>query len=81
MIAESVALNGVKLDDNTEYRIAANNFLAGGGDRVPMFLQGKNIIDTGIKDLDVLITYLKAREQAGRPAGSNSAAGRVKRIN
>ncbi len=81
VIAESVTLNGVKLDDNAEYRIAANNFLAGGGDRVPMFLQGKNIIDTGIKDLDVLITYLKAREQAGRPAGSNSAAGRVKRIN
>lgn len=81
VIADSVQLNGVTLDDNKEYRIVANNFLAGGGDRVPMFLQGKNIIDTGIKDLDIFITYLKAREQTGSPAGSNSVAGRVKRIN
>ncbi|MBI3713905.1 MAG: bifunctional metallophosphatase/5'-nucleotidase [Burkholderiales bacterium] len=80
VIAESVKLNDVNLDDNTEYRIVANNFLAGGGDRVPMFMQGKNIIDTGIKDLDVLISFLKAREQSGVPAGSNQAAGRVKRI-
>lgn len=80
VIAESVKLNDVNLDDNTEYRIVANNFLAGGGDRVPMFMQGKNIIDTGIKDLDVLISFLKEREQSGVPAGSNQAAGRVKRI-
>lgn len=81
VIADSVKLNGVNLDDSKEYRIVANNFLAGGGDRVPMFLQGKNIVDTHIKDLDVFIAYLKAREQTGSPAGSNSVAGRVKRIN
>lgn len=81
VIAESVKLNGVNLDDSKEYRIVANNFLAGGGDRVPMFLQGKNKVDTGIKDLDIFITYLKTREQSGSPAGSNQAAGRVKRIN
>ncbi|MES2049302.1 MAG: bifunctional metallophosphatase/5'-nucleotidase [Pseudomonadota bacterium] len=81
VIPESVKLNGIALDDASEYRIAANNFLAGGGDRMPMFPQGKNRIDTSIKDLDVFITYLKARELAGQPAGSNVAAGRVKRLN
>lgn len=80
VIAESVQLHGLTLEDEKEYRIVANNFLAGGGDRVPMFLQGKNIIDTGIKDLDVFIQFLKDREQTGAPAGSDKVAGRVKRI-
>lgn len=81
VIAESVKLNGIHLNDDTAYRIVANNFLAGGGDRVPMFLKGKNTIDTGIIDLDTFIAYLKVRDQAGSPVGSNEAAGRVKRIN
>ncbi len=81
VIPESVKLNGLALDDTAEYRVVANNFLAGGGDRMPMFPQGKNRIDTSIKDLEVFITYLKAREQSGHPAGSNEAAGRIKRLN
>ena len=81
VIPESVKLNGIPLNDATEYRIVANNFIAGGGDRMPMFQQGKNRVDTSIKDLDVFIDYLQAREQSGHPAGSNEAAGRVKRIN
>lgn len=81
VIPESVKLNGLALDDATEYKVVANNFLAGGGDRMPMFPQGKNRIDTSIKDLEVFIDYLKARELSGQPAGSNEAAGRVKRIN
>ena len=81
VIPESVKLNGIPLNDATEYRIVANNFIAGGGDRMPMFQQGKNRVDTSIKDLDVFIDYLKAREQSGHPAGSKEAAGRVKRLN
>jgi 5'-nucleotidase len=81
VLPESVKLNGIALDDATDYRIVANNFIAGGGDRLPMLPQGKNRVDTGIKDLDVFVAYLKAREQAGQPAGSNQAAGRVKRLN
>ena len=81
LVPESVKLNGIPLNDGTEYRIVANNFIAGGGDRLPMFQQGKNRVDTSIKDLDVFIDYLKAREKSGHPAGSNEAAGRVKRLN
>ena len=69
------------LDDQREYRIVANNFIAGGGDRVPMFLQGKNVIDTGIKDIDVFMTYIKQQENAGTPVGSDNPVGRVKRQN
>nr|WP_315476467.1 bifunctional metallophosphatase/5'-nucleotidase [uncultured Undibacterium sp.] len=81
VLPESVKLNGVALDDSKEYRIAANNFIAGGGDRLPIFTQGSNKVDSGIKDLDVFLAYIKARDQAGSPVGSESAAGRVKRIN
>lgn len=81
VIPASLMLNGKALEDAREYRVVANNFIAGGGDRVPMFIQGKNKIDTGIKDITAFINYLKAREGAGAPAGSNEAAGRVNRIN
>ncbi len=81
VLPESVKLNGLALDDTAEYRVVANNFLAGGGDRMPMFPLGKNRVDTSIKDLEVFITYLKARDLSGRPAGSTEAAGRVKRLN
>jgi 5'-nucleotidase len=81
VLAESVKLHGVALDDRSEYRIVANNFIAGGGDRLPMFSQGANKVDTGIKDLDVFLAHIKARDQLGSPVGSEQAAGRVKRIN
>ncbi len=81
VIPESVKLNGVPLDDQREYRIVANNFIAGGGDRVPMFLQGKNVIDTGIKDIDVFMAYIKQKEKAGTPVGSDKPVGRVQRQN
>jgi 5'-nucleotidase len=81
VIPESVKLNGIALDDATEYRVVANNFLAGGGDRMPMFPLGKNRVDTGIKDLEIFIAHLRAREQSGQPAGSNEVAGRVTRLN
>nr|WP_315483871.1 bifunctional metallophosphatase/5'-nucleotidase [uncultured Undibacterium sp.] len=81
VIPDSVKLNGIALDDQREYRIVANNFIAGGGDRVAMFLQGKNVIDTGIKDIDVFMSYIKAHDQAGTPVGSDKPVGRVKRIN
>lgn len=81
VLPESVKLHGVALDDKQEYRIAANNFIAGGGDRLPALVRASNKLDTGIKDLDVFLDYIKARDQAGSPVGSENAAGRVKRIN
>ncbi|WP_395007341.1 bifunctional metallophosphatase/5'-nucleotidase [Undibacterium sp.] len=76
----SVKLNGVELDDKTDYRIAANNFIAGGGDRLPMFLQGRNRVDSGVKDIDAFMHYVKQRDQAGTPVGSKDPAGRIQRI-
>jgi 5'-nucleotidase len=77
LLPGSVKLNGVEIEDHTEYRIVANNFIAGGGDRLPLFLQGKNKIDSGIKDLDVFIQYLKHHDQAGKPVGGQNLNGRI----
>jgi 5'-nucleotidase len=79
VVAGSVKLNGVALDDATTYRIAANNFLAEGGDNFPMFVQAKNKVDTQVRDLDAFIDYLARNERGGAPAGSDVAAGRIER--
>ncbi|MBC3873340.1 bifunctional metallophosphatase/5'-nucleotidase [Undibacterium flavidum] len=81
VLAETVKLNGVAIDDQAEYRIVANNFIAGGGDRLPMFVEGKNKVDTGLKDIDVFMQYIKAKDHAGTPVGSSNPAGRVQRLN
>jgi 5'-nucleotidase len=71
IVAGSVKLHGVPLEDNKTYRVAANNFLAEGGDNFPEFAKGANRADTQMRDLDALIDYLGRRqnnEQDASPA-------------
>ncbi|QBE62906.1 bifunctional metallophosphatase/5'-nucleotidase [Pseudoduganella lutea] len=75
-----IMLNGVPLDDNATYRVATNNFLAGGNDAFPMFARGTNRAETGIRDIDSLTAYLERRERDGKPAGLASAQPRIQRI-
>lgn len=65
----AMSLDGAPLDDDATYRVAVNNFLAGGNDAFPMFAQGTNRAETGIRDVDSLAEYLARREREGRPAG------------
>jgi hypothetical protein len=39
------------------------------------------VIDTGIKDIDVFMAYIKQKEKAGTPVGSDKPVGRVQRQN
>jgi 5'-nucleotidase/UDP-sugar diphosphatase len=55
----AVTLNGQPLDDTKTYKVAINNFTAGGGDGFTAF-QGAPRLDTGTLDIDVLVNYLKA---------------------
>jgi 5'-nucleotidase len=80
VVPGSIRLDGKPLDDNASYRIVANNFLAEGGDRVPMFKEGSDRIDTGIKDRDALMDYLVEQERAGHPGGRMETAGRIRRL-
>ncbi|OII70339.1 bifunctional UDP-sugar hydrolase/5'-nucleotidase [Streptomyces sp. CC77] len=71
----SVRLNGEPLDPAKTYRVAMNEFLAGGGDGFTVFTEGKNKL-VGASDLDVLIDYLGAHSSAGAPLAP-PATGRI----
>jgi 5'-nucleotidase len=70
IVPGSLKVDGVAVDDGKTYRIVANNFLAEGGDRFPMFGQGSKRSDTGISDLSSLIAYLKQHPETGASAAT-----------
>lgn len=54
----SATFNGAPFDTAKTYRVAFNNFTAGGGDGYTM-LASKPKVDTGLLDYDVLAAYLR----------------------
>ncbi|WP_417561934.1 bifunctional metallophosphatase/5'-nucleotidase [Microbacterium sp.] len=54
----TVTLNGTPLDDATTYRVVTNNFLIGGGDGFPTFLDAKDVYYGGL-DIDAFANYLQ----------------------
>lgn len=79
LVQDSLLLHGVRIDDNTTYRVVTNHFLSEGGDHFPTFKQGSSRAPTTIRDVDALAGYLAQRERDGKPAGSAVAAGRIQR--
>jgi 5'-nucleotidase len=75
-----MTLGGVPIEDAKTYRVAANNFLAEGGDSFSMFRNAANKVDTQILDLDALVAHLVQRDRAGAPAGSMTPVERVERL-
>jgi 5'-nucleotidase len=69
----------VPLADDRTYRVVANNFLAGGGDNIPMFAQGTRRVDTGLRDLDALIAYLQKHPELGG-AGLAAPQPRIRKV-
>ena len=57
VVPGSVRLNGQPIDHDKVYRVAANNFLAEGGDGFPIFKQVPQH-HTGIVDIDAFVEYL-----------------------
>ncbi len=55
----SIRINGTTIDPEGSYRIAANLFLADGGDHFCIFKAGVNRV-CGVSDLDAFIEYFKA---------------------
>ncbi|MFF9478159.1 bifunctional metallophosphatase/5'-nucleotidase [Streptomyces sp. NPDC014733] len=66
IVKDSVKLNGAALDPAKTYRVAMNEFLAGGGDGFPVFKDGKNPL-VGGSDLDAFTAYLTAHSSADKP--------------
>ncbi|NEC90955.1 bifunctional UDP-sugar hydrolase/5'-nucleotidase [Streptomyces sp. SID12501] len=72
LVADSVRLNGAAIDPAATYRVATNNFLAGGGDGFPTLGQGTNDL-VGADDLAVLADYLTANSTATTPIAPPAA--------
>jgi 2',3'-cyclic-nucleotide 2'-phosphodiesterase (5'-nucleotidase family) len=67
-ILELKLANGQPVDPNTTYKVAVNNFMAGGGDDLPILKQlqvaGKQL-DTGVVDVEVTVEYFKTVTAGG----------------
>jgi 5'-nucleotidase len=58
--------SGEELKDSGTYTVTVNDFMAAGGDNLTMIMKPVGRVDTGIVDLDALITYLQKQPQPVR---------------
>ncbi|GGU04119.1 MULTISPECIES: bifunctional metallophosphatase/5'-nucleotidase [Streptomyces] len=68
----TVKLNGEPIDPAKTYRVAMNEFLAGGGDGFPALAKGTNKL-VGASDLDLFNAYLGAHSSAAAPLAPPAA--------
>ncbi|MGW3334897.1 bifunctional metallophosphatase/5'-nucleotidase [Streptomyces rubiginosohelvolus] len=66
VVTGTIKLNGEAIDPARTYRVAMNEFLAGGGDGFPALGQGTNKL-VGASDLDLFNAYLAAHSTAAAP--------------
>ena len=75
VIADSILLNGDRVDPAKSYRITVNNYLSTGGDGFTALKQG-TAPQFGVYDADALYAYFQANSPISPAAG-----GRIKRLN
>ncbi|MFF0450432.1 bifunctional metallophosphatase/5'-nucleotidase [Streptomyces sp. NPDC004609] len=75
IVTGSIRLGGEAIDPAKTYRVALNEFLAGGGDGFSVLKEHSNKL-VGTSDLDVLIAYLGAHSSASSPLAP-PALGRI----
>ncbi|GII67284.1 bifunctional metallophosphatase/5'-nucleotidase [Sphaerisporangium krabiense] len=63
----NIKINGTAVTDAQAIRVAANNFLVGGGDGFSVFKEGTNLW-SGPLDIDALVAYLGAHSPVAPPA-------------
>ncbi|MFA1537762.1 bifunctional metallophosphatase/5'-nucleotidase [Actinomadura monticuli] len=56
----AITIGGAPVDPSTTYKVAANNFLLGGGDGFTVFTEGTGQV-LGAIDLDTFVTYFNAQ--------------------
>ncbi|GLW22259.1 bifunctional metallophosphatase/5'-nucleotidase [Microbispora triticiradicis] len=62
-----IKINGTAVTDTQQIRVAANNFLVGGGDGFTVFTQSTNLW-SGPLDIDALVAYMGAHSPIAPPA-------------
>ncbi|MEU2433481.1 bifunctional metallophosphatase/5'-nucleotidase [Streptomyces sp. NPDC007861] len=75
IVVGSVKLNGEAIDPAKTYRVAMNEFLAGGGDGFAVLKEHRNKL-VGGSDLDALTAYFAAHSSASAPLAP-PATGRI----
>ncbi|MEI7030965.1 bifunctional metallophosphatase/5'-nucleotidase [Streptomyces pratensis] len=75
VVTGTIELNGEPIDPGATYRVAMNEFLAGGGDGFPALGQGTDKL-VGASDLDLFNAYLAAHSTAAAPLAP-PATGRI----
>ncbi|MEU8123172.1 bifunctional metallophosphatase/5'-nucleotidase [Spirillospora sp. NPDC049024] len=63
----AITIGGTPVDPAAVYKVAANNFLLGGGDGFTVFTEGKDQV-LGAVDLDTLVAYFAAQGTISPPA-------------
>lgn len=69
----NMTIDGVPVDPAKTYRVAANNFLAAGGDKFSGFTKGTNVTGGAI-DLDAFLAYLAAHPGIAPPPADRITA-------
>lgn len=72
VLADTVRLGGQPLDPAATYRVATNNFLAGGGDGFAALAEGSDPL-VGSDDLKAFNDYLTANSSAAQPLAPPAA--------
>jgi 5'-nucleotidase len=57
--ANTMQINGIKVEPTSSYRVTVNNFMASGGDNYVEFKQGTKLLG-GAVDIDALEAYFQA---------------------
>ncbi|MFG2006547.1 bifunctional metallophosphatase/5'-nucleotidase [Spirillospora sp. NPDC048911] len=63
----AITIDGTPVNDTTTYKVAANNFLIGGGDGFTVFTEDKSPVLGGPIDLDTFTAYLGANSPLAPP--------------
>jgi len=72
VVTDTIRLNGAAIDPAATYRVAMNEFLAGGGDGFAALGQGTDKL-VGPSDLDLFNAYLAANSTATAPLAPPAA--------
>jgi 5'-nucleotidase len=75
VLADSIKLNGVRIEPDLQYRVVANAFLAAGSEGMHAFAKGTDR-QTGVLDLEALVAYLSQT-----PLYVPPPLNRIKRLN
>ena len=67
--ADSLSLNGARIDPATGYRVTVNNYLAVGGDGFTVFKEG-TAQQVGVYDVDALYSYFKTNSPIAPATGN-----------